>query len=139
MKMTVNEIITEALIRPLMLQEVRYILDIDTRGEDVCPNCGSENFMSGELKDFDKEYHFGGEDEDTYVYVCCDCDFGRFNEPEEREELKFWYVRDFWAEKFRKHGERIFFAGDGHVWECQHDGPYYEDPLWQALAKELPQ
>lgn len=138
-KMTKNEIITEALIRPLMMQEVRYILDSETRGEDVCPYCGSENFMSGELKTFDKKYWLGDEDRDTYIFVCCDCDYGRFNEPEEREELKFWYIRDFWADKLKEHGERIFGLDEGQVWECQHDGPYYEDPIWKTILKELPQ
>lgn len=134
-----KEIMSEALIRPLTMKEVRDVLEIDCAGEDVCPNCGSPNFMSGELKTFDfkKEWYRDGDSDDTYVFVCCDCDIGRFDEPAEREEFKFWYVRDFWSWKMTDHGEAIYCDDSGYVWQCKDDYEYYEAPVWKSLAIEM--
>ena len=134
------EIAKRALIMPLPASLVRNLGNGVTDnyvGDDVCPYCGSPNFQSGLLRNLGKEWGKPGESLDNYIFVCSDCR-SRFESPEEKEPLNYWYVRDYWVDWLIVVGETLMrLAPASHtIWLCDSDDAYTND-AWVEIAKKL--
>lgn len=131
-----RDIASMALINPLTNSLLHTLCpDIEIPNMQVCPYCGSPVFDSGLLRNFE-EYAKEGEDGETEIHVCFFCK-QRFDEPDEQEDKRYWFIREYWGEKMKKYNEEILapFQYVGLIWKCPYPDVYSAD-IWRILARE---
>lgn len=109
---------------------------------DVCPNCGSKDYITKSEYDNiygdDTEEDDGDEEEEeTFDYYCEDCE-EKFDYPRPIAVMEYYFVSEFLARQLSAKNEVILSTPGHSIWGRQTSGQsIYLDGVIQDIAKEL--
>lgn len=112
---------------------------------DVCPECGSKDFITkieydrkyGNVQGFDSEDNEEDNEEENFDYYCEDCE-NKFDYPQPIEVFEYWFVDEFLAKRLEAKNEIVITTPGRPIWGRQASGQaIYLDGVIQEIAKEM--